>query len=220
GQAATEQRWRERVAAVRTGVRARLADDIGPYLPICRAIRERLPRESPIVRDVTIPSTMWGNRLLEIYRPETNVFAVGGGIGQSLGMGIGAASARPEVPTLVLAGDGGLAVHLGELATLAQERPWLTVLVCNDGGYGVLRNLQDAHAGRRAGVDLHTPDFGGLAAALGLPYQLVRAPERFAEALDKALAERGPSILEVDVTALGPLPAPFVPPVRVPGRAQ
>lgn len=215
-QAATEPSWPERVAATRAGVRARVGADIGPYLPICRAIRDRLPSESPIVRDVTIPSSMWGNRLLEIYRPETNVFAVAGGIGQSLGMGIGAASARPEVPTLVLAGDGGLAVHLGELATLAQERPWLTVLVCNDGGYGVLRNMQDAHVGRRAGVDLHTPDFGGLATALGLPHQLVRAPERFAEALDKALAERGPSILELDVTALGPLPAPFVPPVHVP----
>ncbi|WP_028923129.1 thiamine pyrophosphate-binding protein [Pseudonocardia acaciae] len=213
---ATDSDWRERVSAARAGVRARLGADIGPYLPICRAIRELLPAESPIVRDVTIPSSMWGNRLLEIYRPETNVFAVGGGIGQGLAMGIGAATARPGVPTLVMAGDGGLTVHLGELATLAQERPWLTVLVFNDGGYGVLRNMQDAHVGRRAGVDLHTPDFGGLAAALGLPHQLVRAPERFADALDKALAERGPSILEVDVTALGPLPAPFVPPVNVP----
>lgn len=216
GQASTEHGWRQRVEATRAGVRARLGADIGPYLPICRAIRELLPTESPIVRDVTIPSSMWGNRLLEIYRPETNVFAVGGGIGQGLAMGIGAATARPEVPTLVLAGDGGLTVHLGELATLAQERPWLTLLVFNDGGYGVLRNMQDAHIGRRAGVDLHTPDFGGLAGALGLPHQLVRAPERFADALDKALAERGPSVLEVDVTALGPLPAPFVPPVNVP----
>ena len=51
---------------------------------------------------------------------------------------------RPDAPTVVIAGDGGLAVHLGELLTLAQEKPRLMLLVFNDGGYGVLRNMQDA----------------------------------------------------------------------------
>jgi acetolactate synthase-1/2/3 large subunit len=88
--------------------------------------------------------------------------------------------------------------------------------VFNDGGYGVLRNMQDAHGGRRSGVDLHTPDFGVLAASLGLPHTLVRSPEPFGSALAKALAQRGPSLVEVDVTALGPVPSPFVPPVLGP----
>ena len=129
-------------------------------------------------RDVTVPASTWGNRLLPILDPSTNVFPLGGGIGQGLAMGIGAATARPEVPTVVIAGDGGLAVHLGELATLAQQRPHLVLVVFNDGGYGVLRTLQEAHGKPRAGVDLHTPDFGTLAAALGLDHQLVTAADR------------------------------------------
>lgn len=56
-------------------------------------------------------------------RPARQRLPRGGGIGQGLGMGIGAALARPDAPTVVIAGDGGLAVHLGELLTLAQERP-------------------------------------------------------------------------------------------------
>ena len=93
-----------------------------------------------------------------MYDPRDNVFPRGGGIGQGLGMAIGAAlAARPA--TVVLVGDGGLAVHFGELLTLAQERPWLVLLVFNDGGYGVLRNMQDGYGDRRSGVDLVTPDF-------------------------------------------------------------
>ena len=102
-----------------------------------------------------------------MYDPRDNVFPRGGGIGQGLGMGIGAALARPGSPTVVLAGDGGLAVHLGELLTLAQERPRLTLIVFNDGGYGVLRNMQDRYGDRRSGVDLVTPDFEQLARACG-----------------------------------------------------
>ncbi|MEU0508505.1 thiamine pyrophosphate-binding protein [Amycolatopsis sp. NPDC006125] len=208
--------WRARAVATRSAVRSRLREAIGPYGEICDAMRAGLPRESVIARDVTIPSSQWGNRLLDIFDPRTNLFPVGGGIGQGLATGIGAALSGRDAPTLVMVGDGGLAVHLGELGTLTQEKPWLVLVVFNDGGYGVLRNMQDHHGGARAGVDLYTPDFSRLAQSLDLPYQLVSKPSLFAEALEKAVAQHGPSVIEVDVTALDPAPRPFVPPVPVP----
>jgi len=87
-----------------------------------------------------------------------------------------------------------------------------------DGGYGVLRNMQDANMERRSGVDLFTPDFAATARAMDMPYALVRDAGDFAGAFAKAVAAREPSLLEVDVTALGPVPVPFVPPVAIPGR--
>ncbi|MDX3684709.1 MULTISPECIES: thiamine pyrophosphate-binding protein [unclassified Streptomyces] len=213
-----EPGWTERVTSVRTEVRANLHDAIGPQAAICDAIRAALPREAVVARDVTIPSSSWGNRLLEMYDPKDNVFPRGGGIGQGLGMGIGAALARPGAPTVVIAGDGGLAVHLGELLTLAQERPRLTLIVFNDGGYGVLRNMQDRHSERRSGVDLTTPDFGLLARACGLPYARISAEEHAAVVLTEAIASDGPTLVEVDLEALGPMKNPFTPPVRIPGQ--
>ncbi|MFE4214126.1 thiamine pyrophosphate-binding protein [Streptomyces sp. NPDC056844] len=213
-----EPGWTERVTSVRTEVRANLHDAIGPQAAICDAIRAALPREAVVARDVTIASSSWGNRLLEMYDPKDNVFPRGGGIGQGLGMGIGAALARPGAPTVVIAGDGGLAVHLGELLTLAQERPRLTLIVFNDGGYGVLRNMQDRHSERRSGVDLTTPDFGLLARACGLPYARVSAGEHAEEVLCAAIASDGPTLVEVDLEALGPMKNPFTPPVRIPGQ--
>ncbi|MFJ6631567.1 thiamine pyrophosphate-binding protein [Streptomyces sp. NPDC091376] len=214
---AAEAGWTDRVAEVRAEVRAALHDSIGPQAAICDAIRAALPREAVVARDVTIPSSSWGNRLLEMYDPRDNVFPRGGGIGQGLGMGIGAALARPGSPTVVLAGDGGLAVHLGELLTLAQERPRLTLIVFNDGGYGVLRNMQDRYGDRRSGVDLVTPDFEQLARACGLPYLRIAAEEHALPVLTAAVASDGPTLVEVDLTALGPMKNPFTPPVKIPG---
>nr|CUW01162.1 putative acetolactate synthase [Streptomyces caniferus] len=211
-----EPGWTGRVTATREAVRAALHDAIGPQAALCDALRAALPRQAVIVRDVTIPASSWGNRLLEIYDPRDNVFPRGGGIGQGLAMGIGAALARPHTPTVVLAGDGGLAVHLGELLTLAQERPRLTLLVFNDGGYGVLRNMQDAHRDRRSGVDLTTPDFALLARACGLPYLRIAAAEQAEPVITEALAADGPTLVEVDLAALGPMKNPFTPPVKIP----
>lgn len=45
--------------------------------------------------------------------------------------------------------DGGLSLNLGELATLAQEKANVTLLIMNDGGYGVMRGIQDKYFGGR-----------------------------------------------------------------------
>ncbi|MGW6906759.1 thiamine pyrophosphate-binding protein [Streptomyces sp. NPDC054940] len=208
--------WTARVREVRDEVRATLHDNIGPQAAICDALAAALPRGAVVARDVTIPSSSWGNRLLPMHDPRANVFPRGGGIGQGLGMGIGAALARPDRPTVVIAGDGGLAVHFGELLTLAQERPRLTLLVFNDGGYGVLRNMQDKYGERRSGVDLFTPDFAQLAAACGLAYARIADETEAKAVITAAVASSGPILVEVDLSALGPMKNPFTPPVKIP----
>ncbi|MFJ3670445.1 thiamine pyrophosphate-binding protein [Streptomyces sp. NPDC090106] len=208
--------WTARVRRVRDEVRAALHEAIGPQAAICDALAAVLPPGTVVARDVTIPSSSWGNRLLPIHDPRANVFPRGGGIGQGLGMGIGAALARPGRPTVVIAGDGGLAVHLGELLTLAQERPRLTLIVFNDGGYGVLRNMQDRYSERRSGVDLFTPDFDRLAAACGLAYARIAEESDALPVITAAVAAEGPTLVEVDLNALGPMKSPFTPPVKIP----
>lgn len=207
--------WRSFARQIRTEVRQTLETAIGPYAGLCRAMRQVLPADAPLVRDVTIPSSSWGNRLLDVLDPTTNVNPRGGGIGQGLGMAIGAAAARPQVPTSLMVGDGGLMVHLGELATIAQERPWLVAIIFNDGGYGVLRNLQDAHFDHRAGVDLINPDFASLARAFDLGFERLGDETQAQTVLERAVANGGPVLIEVDCDAYGPMAEPFVPPVPI-----
>jgi acetolactate synthase-1/2/3 large subunit len=77
--------------------------------------------------------------------------------------------------------------------------------VMNDRGYGVIRNMQDAHfGGLRHCAELHTPDFARLAASLGLPHQRVSRIEDFEAALNRAVSAPGPQLVEIDMTAIGP----------------
>lgn len=206
--------WSRRVTAVRAEVRASQRADLGHQVAVCDAIRAALPRRGIVARDVTIPSSSWGNRLLPIYDPADNLFARGGGIGQGLAMGIGAALGRPGTPVVVMAGDGGVVVHLGELYTLAEQALPVTVVVFNDGGYGVLRNLQRAQGVAPAGVDLLAPRFDLLAASAGLAYWRLDRAEEAAAVLADAVGAQRPALVEVDVDAIGPMAVPFVPPVE------
>jgi len=212
-----DSEWRRRVRAARTEARDDLRAAIGPQAQLCDTMRELLPRDAVIARDVTIPVSAWGNRLLEIYDWRCDISARGGGIGQGLAMGLGAAMADSERVVCVMVGDGGLAMHLGELLTLAQERPRVAVVLFNDGGYGVLRNMQDRYFPRRSGVDLHTPDFASLFAGIGLTHKRVEDVVSFRGAFGEAIAHGAPYVVEVDVDAIGPMPRPFVPPVHIPG---
>jgi acetolactate synthase-1/2/3 large subunit len=121
---------------------------------------------------------------------------------------------------VLLAGDGGFVTALGELATTAQEKARVRIILFNDGGYGILRNLQDNHFdGRRFGVDLVTPDFPRLAESFGIWSAQVRSSVEMGPILKEALVQDGPALIEVDMAAVGPMAAPFTGSARlVPGR--
>jgi acetolactate synthase-1/2/3 large subunit len=187
-------------------------DGLGPYAALVDAVQGAAGSDFVWVRDVTVSNSTWGNRALRIHGPRDGVHALGGGIGQGLPMGIGAALAAGGRRTFILCGDGGLQLSLAELSTFAQERPDAVLIVMNDGGYGVIKNIQDAlYGGRRHCVEIGTPDFGALAQAIGFPHRRVTRIEDAAA----ALAGSGPVMVEIDMQAIGPFAAAFAgPPVR------
>ncbi|MCZ6860532.1 MAG: thiamine pyrophosphate-binding protein [Alphaproteobacteria bacterium] len=200
--------------AARTAAVTGLMAALGPYAELVDQLQTAIPKNVPFVRDVTLSNSTWGNRLIELSTPQQGVHALGGGIGQGLAMAIGASCAAPGSKTVALIGDGGLAVNLGELATLVQERADIVILLMNDKGYGVIRNIQDAHyGGRRNYVDLTTPDFAQLACALGLAHSRVESIAGFGVAFDAALAREGPALIEIDMDAIGPFAEPFAGPL-------
>jgi len=212
--------WLARVADARRAVRARARATLGPYERILDDLRHTLDREAIVVRDVTIPATTWGSRLLETYAPRTALHSATYAIGMGVGLSIGAAIGQPSRDVVLLAGDGGFVTALGELATAAQERAHVRVVLFNDGGYGILRNLQDAHFdGRRFAVDLLTPDFLALAESFGVWRGQVRSAVEMGPVLKEAVQQDGPALIEVDMAAVGPMATPFTGSARlVPGR--
>jgi acetolactate synthase-1/2/3 large subunit len=218
--ASVDEDWLASVAEVRAAVRKRARATLGPYERIMDDLRATLGRDAIVVRDVTIPATTWGSRLLDTYAPRTAIHPATYAIGMGVGLAVGASIGQPERDVVLLVGDGGFITGLGELATAAEAKSRLRVVVFDDGGYGILRNLQDAHfEGRRFGVDLLTPSFLQVANAFGIWSAEVRQASETAPVLKEAVQQLGPSLIRVDMAAVGPMATPFTGSARlVPGR--
>jgi acetolactate synthase-1/2/3 large subunit len=204
------------LAAARETAVADVTKGLGPYHRLVEALQNAVGRDYNWVRDVTISNSTWGNRLLKIFTPRAGVHALGGGIGQGMQMGIGAALANTAAKTVCLVGDGGLMVNVGELATAVQEKAKLMIVLMNDKCYGVIRNIQDAHyGGRRCYVDLHQPEFASFCASLGLTHFRISAMEQADDVIRRGLAVDGPVLVEVDMLSVGQFATAFAgPPVK------
>lgn len=190
---------------------AEYTDSLGPYSGFPAAIRAVLPRDAIWVRDITISNTTWGNRIFPIFDPRTAVHPVGAAIGPGLALGIGAALGAGGRKAVAMVGDGGFALGLCELWTATQESAELVIMVMNDHGYGVIRHIQDAVAdGRRFGDNPLQPDLEKLAALASMPFFRVSRADEVGEVLSRALAVRGPALVEVDMVAIGEVP-PYPP---------
>lgn len=195
-------------------------DGLGPYAALVAQLQQAAGRRFNWVRDVTVSNSTWGNRELRIFEADAGVHATGGGIGQGMPMAIGASVGAAETDsgrkTLCLAGDGGFILNLGELATLVQERCDCLIVLMNDQGYGVIKNIQDAqYGGRRGYVDLHTPDYAQLCASLKLAHERVSDLAQLPEKLKAGLQHKGPFMLEIDMLSIGSFKTAFAgPPVN------
>jgi acetolactate synthase I/II/III large subunit len=197
-------------AALKRNAQAEFITTLGAYGTFSDQLRKVMPKDAIWVRDITQSNTTWGNRVFPIYSPNQNVYPVGAGIGQGLQLGIGAAAAASDCKTVVMTGDGGFFLNVGELWTAVQEKLDMCVIVMNDEGYGVIKRIQDATQGRRFFADLQSPDLGKLAALSDIPFFKVQRAEAFGETVARALAIKGLTMVEVDMTAVGEFP-PYYP---------
>ncbi|MGH1492710.1 MAG: thiamine pyrophosphate-binding protein [Acidimicrobiales bacterium] len=180
-------------------------EEIGPdHREIASIIRRLLPDDALIVRDNTVPNYLWGNRVLPILQPRSSIRPSSGSIGPGIGLGIGAAAGTGR-RTLMMAGDGGFQLGVGELATVAQYQLPMIICIFSDGGYGVLRAIQDGVMGHRFGVDLQTPDFAKVAEGMGLASEKVGSTAEFEVAFAAAVERSGPTLLDIDMNALAPM---------------
>jgi acetolactate synthase-1/2/3 large subunit len=200
-----------------------LRDDLGPYAELVDAVQANAGQHFNWVRDVTLSNSTWGNRELRLNDPRAGVHALGGGIGLGLAMAIGASTGTAAYgtgrKTLLLAGDGGFVLNLGELACAVQERADFTVVLMNDRSYGVIKNIQDAqYGGRRVYAELHTPDYALLARSLQFEHCRVASLSEAPAALAEIEGKSGPKMLEIDMLSVGSFKTAFAgPPVKLAG---
>jgi len=126
-----------------------------------------------------------------------------GGIGWSLPASTGIAMAQKGRPVVTVVGDGSAMYSIQALWTTAHHKLPVTTVICNNGGYRIIKQrLKSFHNNEHfVGMDFADPpiDFVALAKALGMPARRITDPDEIVPAVREATANGRPSLLDVVV---------------------
>jgi benzoylformate decarboxylase len=139
------------------------------------------------------------------FRDRNSYFGnVSGGIGWGIAAAVGVQVAEPKRRVVALIGDGSAMYSIQALWTAANQQLPMTFLICNNGGYQILKNRLKLFHGndKPIGMDFKDPpiDATTLAKGFGVAAERVDTAAGFDAALTKSLTKKdGPSLIEVMV---------------------
>ncbi|PRY68587.1 acetolactate synthase large subunit [Glaciihabitans tibetensis] len=163
------------------------------------AMRALLPDDTTVLCDVG-SHYIYMARHFRTYHPRTLLFSNGQQtLGVALPWAIAATLVRPGTPVLSVSGDGGFLYSAMELETAVRLRSTFTHVIFNDGTYDMVAFQQQGKYGRTSGVKLGDYDAVAYAESFGAHGHRVTRLEDFAAVLQTAMAEPGPSIIDVRV---------------------
>jgi acetolactate synthase-1/2/3 large subunit len=165
---------------------------------VMETIHDRVGDDAIVTTEVG-QHQMWTAQFYPFSKPRT--FISSGGLG-TMGFGTGAAMgaqvANPEAQVVHIAGDGSFRMNCAELATISHYDLPILIVVMNNGTLGMVRQWQTMfYKGRYSQTTLdRPPDFVKLADAYGIRGFRAGSEGEFREALEAALSERKPALIE------------------------
>ena len=170
---------------------------------VCEAVGALLPERAILIDEAITSGLMLGAMTAGCPRHDL-ITLTGGAIGQGLPNAVGAAIACPDRPVIALIGDGTAMYTLQALWSMAREGLNVTAIIFNNASYSVLNIELDRVGADEAGpkaqsqLDLHGPqlNFAQLAQGMGVHAARAQTAEDFCQALEYALAQPGPHLIE------------------------
>ena len=214
GGAKLAEKARARVAAISEGnwaaKRKTLVATIGgqskamPMDPDWATLKvvESMDRDSTMVFE-GLTTGRYINALLPYRDRFDYVSYASGGIGWSVPAAVGVSLAQPGKRIVCMVGDGSAMYSIQALWTAAHKKLPITYVVCNNGGYRIIKQRLLAFHGSRhfVAMDFKDPaiDFVGMAQSYGVEAHRVDRPDMLPDALAKARTVNGPVLLDVVV---------------------
>ena len=169
---------------------------------VMATLSEALPKDAVIVDEgITSAGTLTS---YYPYRDRNSFFGnVSGGIGWGIAAAVGVQVALPERRVVAVIGDGSAMYSIQALWTAANLRLPVTFLICNNGGYQILKNRLKLFHGndKPIGMDFKDPpiDACALAKGFGVAAERIDTAKGFEASLAKSLKSSGPTLIEVMV---------------------
>ena len=177
------------------------ASTINPDWMTLRMI-DALPRDAILVFE----SLTTGRHVVDLF-PYRDRYAyhglASGGIGFSIPASIGISLAQPGRRVVTIVGDGSAMYSIQALWTAAHLKLPITYVICNNGGYLIIKQRLLAFHGNRNfnGMEIRNPeiDYAAMAGSMGVTAERITRPEDFEPAMTRALTHNGPVVLDVVV---------------------
>jgi len=164
---------------------------------VARVLDQCAAADAVFTVDVGTPS-IWAARYLQFNGRRSLLGSWShGSMAGALPQAIGAQAAFPQRQVIAMAGDGGLAMLMGELLTAVQNRLPVKIVVFNNSALAFVEVEMVSAGILPFGTDLQNPDFSKVAEACGLFGVRVERPEELKPALERALAYDGPALVDV-----------------------
>jgi thiamine pyrophosphate-dependent acetolactate synthase large subunit-like protein len=129
-------------------------------------------------------------------------------IGLGFGTALGVARGRPDIPTILVIGDGGFLMTMGELETVVREDIPLVIIVMNDCAYGAELHFLRMRGLPEAKSVFPDVDYAPVAAAFGFEARTIRTLEDLHAAAPLLRDPQGPILLDCKLNA--DVAAPFM----------
>ncbi len=166
---------------------------------VAKLVDELAVADAVFTCDVGLPS-VWAARYLHMNGQRSLLGSfVHGSMASAVPQAIGAQAAFPARQIVALAGDGGLAMLLGDLLTLRQMKLPVKIVVFNNSSLGFVELEMKAAGFLDFGTGLVNPSFAEIATACGFLGLRVENPEDLKGALEQAFAYEGPALIDVVV---------------------
>ncbi|HHV18557.1 MAG TPA: biosynthetic-type acetolactate synthase large subunit [Thermoanaerobacterales bacterium] len=191
-------KWNEYIAGLKEKFIANIDNNLLNPVEFIQQLSNKTKGKAIITTEVGCHQ-MWTAQHYEFTKPRTFISSGGlGTMGYGLPAAIGAQIAQEDMMIINICGDGSFQMNLTEMATAVENNLSIKVVLFNNSGLGLVRQLQEFYCEKRYN-QVHfgfVPDFVKIAESYGFKAMRIQKQEEILSAIDSLISEKGPFLLE------------------------
>jgi pyruvate dehydrogenase (quinone) len=164
--------------------------------PVAAALDELAASDAIFTADTGM-CNVWSSRYITPTKDRRVIGSFShGSMANALPQAIGAQLCFPGRQVISMSGDGGLAMLMGELLTVAQYNLPIKILLFDNGALGMVKLEMEVAGLPDWQTDLKNPDFAKVAEAMGMMGVRIENPGDLRSGIKRALDHPGPALVD------------------------
>ena len=165
--------------------------------PVAATLNELAASDAIFTADTGM-CNVWSSRYIDPSKERRLIGSFNhGSMANAVPQAIGAQLRFPERQVIAMAGDGGLAMLMGELLTIVQYKLPVKIVLFDNSALGMVKLEMEVAGFPDWQTDLQNPNFAKVAEAIGILGIRIEDPAEVRAGLKRALQHPGPVLVDV-----------------------